>query len=367
MLPQCPKNFCYETSLATCLRRDRAEMLPVKYVFMLTNECNLSCSFCFMEHVVPENRMTFGDWVSVLDQLPDYARVIFMGGEPLFSDQFLPLYREAASRFRISIVTNGTLLTTDLIDVLLSYPNLVELGVSIDQIGNQTRNVTESQWRTTMEGCCYFSKRKAEIGHEALLSIKTVILDATASQLYDLHCFSHEVLGCDCNTYGTLAGSVMQNSDRMRSWSDLYMPAEPYFYKRWRAILTQLRRIRAYNKENDHRAFFRPKVIDLNSDEPIEELDLLNQRHLCSEVFAACATPRTECRIFSDGTVTTCLAVPLGNVRKQSLRDIVDGQDMQRFRAIIEKEHFVPQCTRCNYTYHKRYCIDSGELRPSTD
>ena len=58
-------------------------LLPKRYVFVLTNLCNLACSYCFQDRKKLAGAMTAKDWIAVVDQLPKYARVAFTGGEPL--------------------------------------------------------------------------------------------------------------------------------------------------------------------------------------------------------------------------------------------------------------------------------------------
>ena len=66
--------------------------LPHRYVFVLTNICNLRCEFCFQDRDRRSDAMTIDDWLKVVNQLPDYARVTLTGGEPLAFKQFEEIF-----------------------------------------------------------------------------------------------------------------------------------------------------------------------------------------------------------------------------------------------------------------------------------
>lgn len=346
--------FCVEHSITDDLFRYNDGM-PVKYIFILTNLCNLDCSFCFMEHINVVDAMTAENWLLVLEQLPDYATVILMGGEPMYFREFEQVFIAASNRFRTSIVTNGTLLSEKLLDLLLNAPNFHDLGVSIDDIGGKNRNMNPNQWEGLVNGCKYFVTKRTS-SRKPILSVKTVILDENASTLFELHKFTHEELGCNSNTYGTLCGTAMQNSDKMQDFKELdKAPPTPYIYKNWSIIREQLEMIREYNQKNGYKSYLRPKVIDLNSDEPMSNIDMLNQPDFDRDTFATCKVPWADLRIFPDGNVTTCLSVSLGNVKNDTVESIVKGKLMKEIRDKIRLEKFTNQCIRCNYTYSKHY------------
>ena len=100
---------------------DLNNLLPDRYVFVLTNLCNLKCRFCFQEKDLRENRMRLNDWINISAQLPEYSRVTFTGGEPLMFDKFDEIFRFVASRFDCNMISNGLLLNQKKIDLLLSF------------------------------------------------------------------------------------------------------------------------------------------------------------------------------------------------------------------------------------------------------
>ena len=69
-------------------------LMPRRYVFVLTNLCNLACTFCFQERKKQKGAMTKDDWIKLTEQLPKYARVTLTGGEPIVFKGF----REKSSK-----------------------------------------------------------------------------------------------------------------------------------------------------------------------------------------------------------------------------------------------------------------------------
>lgn len=345
-------NYRRERDLIQQICSSNAFHMPVRYILGLTNDCNLRCPFCFMEKIADEKVMQRDDWLHVLDQLPDYARVILFGGEPLYYRHFGDIYREAASRFRCTVVTNGTLLDEPMVDLLLSGEGLYELAVSVDEIGNHNRGFTAKQWETLVRGLRMFSHKKRAMESPPKVGIDAVILDETADKLFDLHRFAWEELACDHMTYCLLNGTSQQLSDRMRPYEALFEPPDIPIYNNWETIREQLDAIRAYDRERGHPTYFRPKLVDLNSDVPTTTVDFLNQPVFDGNYYARCTYPRSDCRVYGDGSVISCLPYPFGNLHEtKDLRTILTGERAQRFRAGLQEYGFYPQCARCIFLY----------------
>lgn len=329
--------------------------MPVHYVLSLTHACNLHCPFCFLRKVKASEAMSTADWLRVLDELPDYARVILFGGEPLMAPGFDEVFASAASRFRVSIVTNGTLLTNAKVDLLLSGRGLTDLNVSIDSVGNWNRHFTEKNWASLRSGLARFNAGRGAHPGQPKLGISVVLLDETAHELLDLHKMAHEELGCDFVNYCLLNGAKLQLADTMAPFEDLYRSEPPPMYAAWDLILEQLTAIRAYDRERGHVSYLRPKVIDVNLDEDTDCLRFLNAPEIETHRFGPCKMPWADCRIHPDGAVTSCLAYSFGNARSRPLQDILQGEEATRFRATLREEGFYPQCKRCVFMYDRKF------------
>ena len=96
--------------------------IPVSVLIEVCYECNQSCQHCFLEN--HNNRgLHFNDYVNILDQLSKSGTfyLILTGGEPFTRKDFIDIIREARrKRFSVTIFSNGTLITDDIIVQLKS-------------------------------------------------------------------------------------------------------------------------------------------------------------------------------------------------------------------------------------------------------
>lgn len=126
----------------------QAELFSAGLVFVVTTECNFSCDYCIAKHTLPHlGAMSFLTAKKALDLYVQRIRSInesnerkisiaFTGGEPLLEFDVITMlcdyantrYRDIAFNFRL--VTNGSLITTDIAQYL--QRNRFDVDVSID-------------------------------------------------------------------------------------------------------------------------------------------------------------------------------------------------------------------------------------------
>lgn len=155
--------------------------------FQVTEDCNLKCSYCYQGHKT-KNRMSFDVAKKFIDMIlasdertnkyitadKSIATIIdFIGGEPFLEvelmDQIMEyfisttfnMHHRWATRFRISISTNGMLYFTPKVqDFVKKYNNVLSLGVTID--GN--RELHDS-CRLQHNGCGSYDIAMAAVKH----------------------------------------------------------------------------------------------------------------------------------------------------------------------------------------------------------
>jgi MoaA/NifB/PqqE/SkfB family radical SAM enzyme len=327
------------------------DMLPSRYVFVLTNRCNLKCPFCCQAKIKPSGMMTAAQWISLAGQIPDYARITLTGGEPLLFKGFEEVFRFVSERNPCNVISNGVLLTDKMTELLLSGPNFKVLSVSVDDIGNKSRAMSPDQWGKLVLNLKNFNAAKKAKKHAALLDIKTMILDSNASDLLDIHKFCVEELECGTHVFQFLKGSEIQHSDRMFEFDAVKPPPDDYRYKNWDMILRQLEEVRLYNQRRGFSppSFLHPKMADISSDERLADLNCLNSPGFDKGLFKPCKFPWSSAHINCDGNLFPCLAVSMGNVREASLRDIVTGEKMRDFRDYIRANGLAGACKRCGW------------------
>ena len=328
---------------------DLNNLLPDRYVFVLTNLCNLKCRFCFQEKDLRENRMRLNDWINLAVQLPDYARVTFTGGEPMMFDKFDEIFTFIASRFDCNMISNGLLLNQKMIDLLLSFEKFKVLSISIDNIGNKVRDVKEKQWERTKKMMQSFVEKRNELKSNCVLEAKTVVLDSNAEELFDIYRYCIEELNCDNHSFQFLKGSPIQHADFMFKFDDMFNKSSAPVYKNWDTIIEQLEKVRKYNIRSGKKSFLHPKTASLTSKKPIPDMRYLNESAFIRENYHPCKFPWSSIHINVDGDLFPCMAIQMGNVKKTPLKEIIWGKDFNNFKDIIRREGTVEGCNRCGW------------------
>jgi len=330
-------------------------MLPDRYVYILTNRCNLSCRFCYQEKKPNPHSLSTNDWITFSRQVPDYARVTLCGGEPLVFNGFREVFSFVAERNECNLITNGVLLGEELMDFLLSFPNFRVLSVSIDDIGNTVRDMTPNQWSKLTRNMKYFLQRRNELGHGAILDVKTVITDENAGGLFSLYRMLSEDIGIDTHALQMLKGSPIQHSDRMYPFEAITKTSKAFQYRNFDTIREQLQKIREYNVENHKASYIHPKVESLTAVSSHVNLNLLNEVSFNHDMFQPCKFPWSSVHINHDGNLFPCLAVSMGNVRELPLPEIICGEKYRKFRELIRNRGTVEACNRCGWLRLKEH------------
>jgi len=326
-------------------------LMPHRYVLVLTNKCNLRCSFCFQDKKYIAGSMNTDDWLSFIDQLPEYAWVTLTGGEPFVFNGFEVVFKKIAEKFRCNIITNGLLLSEKLIELLLDYPNFKTLSVSVDDIGNMVRDVDQIKWSEAEAMMRYFVQRRNERGSKTILDSKTVILDENSGDLLNIHKYCMENLGCDTHSFQLLKGSNIQHSDIMFNYDNIFEISKAPTYKNWDLICKQLESVRIYNQTEHSVCYIHPKIADLNGLEQIsaEKLAYINRPDFVPANFRPCKAMWESVHVNVDGQLFPCMAVGMGNVKEQLLPDIIRGQQFSALKSQIKLTGLVEACNRCGY------------------
>lgn len=343
------EQFHNKHELFTNVAYNSPDMLPARYVFVLTTLCNLNCSFCFQNRKPLRKSMSKDDWLRLAEQLPEYARVTMTGGEPFLFSGFREVFDFIVERFECNIITNGLLLTEDLINHLLSYPKFRVLSVSVDNVGNTLRGVRPSKWKEVEGMMRYFIRLRKEIHPGCNLDIKTTVLDENASDLLEIHKYCMEELGCDTHGFQFLKGSPMQHAENMYAFEDIFRKTAAPVYKKFAKIIDQLDKIRIYNMKTDKLAFMHPNVASLTTDIPIPDIDFLNRAYHIKEDFEPCKYPWSSVHVNADGNLFPCISIAMGNVLQTELQDIISGDMFNKFRNVIKNEGTVDACNRCGW------------------
>ena len=323
-------------------------MLPSRYVLVLSNLCNLKCPFCYQEKKYSPTNMSVEQWIKLIDQFPSYARVTLTGGEPFMFKGFKEVFERTASSYDCNIISNGVLLSKELIDFLLSFERFKTLSISVDTIRNVNRKVSNKDWDHTQKMLEYFLKRRDEVHPECKLDIKTTVLDENIPDLLAIHRYCLEELGADFHSFQLLKGSPLQHADIEYDYEDIFKASKAPVYKDFKQLKEQLEQVREYNQKNQRVGFVHPKVTSL-----LEECDVdyayINKESHDPKLFQSCKFPWSSVHVNYDGKLFPCLAVSMGNVKEMSLKEIIFSETFKQFKSDIKKCGTVEACNRCGW------------------
>lgn len=157
----------------------------------ITGKCNLNCVFCRQvnERQIPD-KMTLNDWGKVILQLKEMncKRISLAGGEPLISKHFFNIleiaYREIGM---VTVLTNGTLIDSEIAKKLAGYVNFVQ--VSLDAATPELHDTIRGQsglWNRAVKGIEELIKAKIPVG------VRITIFESNAHEVVPLMEWAHK-------------------------------------------------------------------------------------------------------------------------------------------------------------------------------
>lgn len=116
-----------EAAIASILHMKSGKRgIPLAGNFELTARCNFSCKMCYVhENHEPNKELTAGQWIELGRKAKDMGMLFLLltGGEPFLRPDFPEIYRELRKMgLMVSINTNGSLLTDELLALFREYP-----------------------------------------------------------------------------------------------------------------------------------------------------------------------------------------------------------------------------------------------------
>jgi radical SAM protein with 4Fe4S-binding SPASM domain len=140
------------------LGRPQVFSAPLMVVWNFCQACNLRCRHCYQNAGTPRGpELSLPEKMHALDELAaeDVPMLAFSGGEPLLAPDFWFTLGQAQARgFHISVATNGTLLSEEVVD-RLARTGADYVEVSIDSARPEEHDDFRGQpgyWQKTVEG-----------------------------------------------------------------------------------------------------------------------------------------------------------------------------------------------------------------------
>jgi radical SAM protein with 4Fe4S-binding SPASM domain len=314
-----PKNH----AIRQAMKRRAGALLPGEVLLEVTNRCNLECFHCIFEpfkHRTRFDELSLSEWAGIMEQLYEIGvwYVTFSGGEPLCRTDIFQIMDQAAEQgLFFGLKTNGTLITEPVADRLKE----MELtGVDISLYGATPKT---HEYVTGVEGS--YAKT---IGAVRLLKERKIKVRINSS-----------LMKCNVAEHKEMANLA-------RQLGVFYNPDPIIFPKVGQPGSAD--HIRMDDEQ------LRTLICERNwipSDDDIATDDLKSlRRHLI------CGAARHRCTISSQGEVFPCALwrVLLGDLRRQSFRDVWYGEAAAEIRAI--EVHDIKVCANCELVGYCARC-----------
>lgn len=129
--------------LEKTLRNSRVFSMPMTLQIEPTNRCNLMCKQCFRYDHVSKRKlgdMTFENFKAIIDQFTNVFDVSLIGlGESFLNkDLSLMIGLLGERKIDVSLTTNGTLLSDQILDTINLIPSKVQIQFSLDAASGDT-------------------------------------------------------------------------------------------------------------------------------------------------------------------------------------------------------------------------------------
>ncbi len=313
---------------------------PLMVKIKLTWRCNLACEMCDYWRQDLPTPLTTDLVVRTLDELVALGcrKVHFSGGEPTLRPDLPDLIAHARRlRLRVTLTTNGTLLTRELSRQLVKA-GLNSVCVSIDSpvrsVHDRIRGMPGA-FKQTMAGVRELRRVAERRGVALPIRINTVVSRENYDTLDKLPALAHE-LGAQ---------------------SLLLMPVDDPSGKLW----LNKRRLLDYNRRIAPALAERSVALGLMHN-PAEaypfgatkdELAASRQGHYARGLYERqpCYAPWTHALITADASVVPCCSAPnviLGDLQYQSFAGIWQGESYRRLRHAMCDGEPLPECANCD-------------------
>ncbi|HJZ13082.1 MAG TPA: radical SAM protein [Acidobacteriota bacterium] len=331
---------------------------PLRAAIVITHFCNLRCEFCMV--VSPENIerakkmqpqvLTLQEIQSIVDQLPRYSLVTITGGEPTARWDFMDIMRYICRKHKGHFVTNGTVLNDAKLAEVISMgaPNLLasgmmSVGVSIEgpeELHDHIARI-KGAWKKTVHAIYQLAEEKRKQKKKfPIIDIKVVITDENINHLVDIYKLSEDA-GVDLVSYQVVNNQAssygIEGEGDSRAHLKVPAPVRPIDAHALREACRELQRLS--DRASVTKVRFNPIM-------PIDDIVDHYQNTPDLEHFT-CRVVWSTMHIGPYGDVFPCYSYNMGNVRKNTLMQIWNGDKYKQFRKQLQKAGIFRGCIGC--------------------
>lgn len=331
---------------------------PLRVAVVITHFCNLRCEFCMV--VSPENierakRMqphvlTLDEIKSIADQLPRYSVVTVTGGEPTARYDFMDIIRYVSRKHKGHFVTNGTVLNDEKLSEVISLgapsiisSGLMSVGVSIEgpeEFHDHIVKIKGAYKKTVRTIQTLGEAKRKQKKKFPIIDLKVVITDENINSLVDIFKLAEDA-GSDLVSYQIVNNQQssygIEGSGDPKAHMKVPPPVRPIDAKLLREVCEELS---ARSKANS------VTKVRFNPIMPFDDIVDHYQNTPDLEHFT-CNVVWSTMHIGPYGDVFPCFSYNMGNVRKNSLMEIWNGDKYRKFRQQLQQAGIFRGCIGC--------------------
>jgi len=334
---------------------------PFRYLFNITHKCNLSCFYCCQKKMASPARaeLSLEAILAIVGKLPWYAVIVLSGGEPLCRKDFPEILKGITrQKKKMALLTNGLLLNDAIINDLIQN-KLLNLGIAID--GNQKyydEIKGKGNYAILMDKIdrLTFYKKKMASSFPAF-DWKVTVFPENIGQLPLLY-ESAVRYGADTFTVSFPKKNSLQFNDCLHGpdmldfingsndtscFPDNTFEIYKELFTMSRHVKTKLRTYPYLKQAGDLHNYF--------DTSPVEKR------------YSVCREPWSGMVISSTGEAYPCLSVRIGDLKKQSLPQILTSAENRHFRKQLTKQGIFPVCDGCCYARLKSVSAKEKAIR----
>ncbi|MFA7230417.1 MAG: radical SAM protein [Victivallaceae bacterium] len=311
------------------IRRVAAENRLLSIEIEPTLSCNYHCPYCYAgKNAAPDNELSYQEITGVIKQAKTLGaeRVIILGGEPLlYPDLFQLIDYISSLGMSVELFSNGALLTVEIARKL--FKAKVRLALKLNSFKEDVQTLLTGEPGGLKKAMQALENAIAAgyPGDEQLLAVSTVICQPNVGEMEDLWRYLRDRNITPYFEVITPQGSALDNAWLQLSTEEI----RDVFEK-----LAALDREYGYNWEP------RPPLVG-----------------------DRCLRHQYSCLVTSIGNVFPCVGidVPVGNVRENSLQEIIIGseiiQDLRKHLSTIKAPcgecELADECYGCRGTAYQ--------------
>lgn len=330
---------------------------PFQAFFEVTYRCNLRCDMCHYLAIIEDtetkkkykNEMSPDEVKRAVASLPRHTLITFTGGEAFMKTDFMDILRFSASMHKVHAITNGTLLTEQVVEQLMDMrlkslwgSGFFYLGVSLEGHEALHDGITtvSGSFRKTTEGLERLMNRRRGLNARfPLVHLTCVINRSNVMDLVPLYDYANSLDVNVCNFVVDNPATYWHAKDYDQD-RRLKISPKPVEEISPAVLREQLARLVSRSREYRTKLRFSPNYIT-----PEEIVRYYSNESSYKDY--RCYIPWSKVAVTAYGDAFSCPHVRMGGVGEEDGKIPWHSKKAKAFRKLLKKEKIFPGCLGC--------------------